>query len=141
MKDIELVGRTKDGERVSIKKDATHYRAYGVDGKMIGAPYMELGVLLTRLGVNLTEKDPTTTQEPAITGVKDAPPADVTECGQHAAGDCKMDDEKCDGACGEHAARATNKNRPGFVDVEGQVDGSMDDKKKDKTEISRKRAK
>jgi hypothetical protein len=55
---------------------------------------------------------------------KDAPPepepanptvalvADVTKCGQHEAGNCKMDNVSCDSACGEHASRAAKAAPP-----------------------------
>jgi len=59
---------------------------------------------------------PETKNAPGETKAADGEPppaaADVTKCGQHEAGNCKMDNVNCDGACGEHASRAAKLAPP-----------------------------
>ena len=114
------------GEKLAITNDKYHYRAYRHYGtakaERVGGEYTSVNTLLTELKAVAACVAPapqpapaaaqTTEESPAAPDMENPnrkPPADVTKCGQHDKGNCKMDEEKCDGQCGEHAARATKK--------------------------------
>jgi hypothetical protein len=98
------------GEKLAITHDKYHYRAYRHYGtakaERVGGEYTSVNTLLTELKAVAAFVAPAPQPAPAAPLNRNVPPADVTQCGQHQDGQCEMDHTKCDGHCGEHAARA-----------------------------------
>lgn len=106
-----------DGTKLEITYDKYHYRAYkkysNKPAERVGGAFTKVNALLldikaTAASVAPEPQKPPQAAAPALTPAAGLS-ADVTQCGQHRAGDCAIDNKKCDGLCGEHASRATEK--------------------------------
>lgn len=106
-----------DGTKLEITYDKYHYRAYkkysNKPAEKVGGAFTKVNALLLDIKATAASVAPEPQKPPQAAATFPAaplngnvPPADVTQCGQHQEGQCKMDLTKCDGQCGEHAARA-----------------------------------
>lgn len=143
----EIMCEMADGSKLTVRKDKTHYRAFSSDGKQVGDAWIKLSSLQDELKFKIvTEPAPGSAPQgeaagaapeaaagpeasaPSADPAPELPAASMTAdrsvCGHFKDEVCGMDDQACDGQCGEHAARAPKEDKKEQPADEHQADAA-----------------